>query len=176
MTDKPPLNHLTIKQLRLDGLAWAQIAARYGGWTESALARAHQRWKSQDNHYDVPAKASPAEERKRLGPRSRARPEIEECINVSQRPFEIHIPKLTAPSYENGCFRALLFGDTHLPYHDPACLEVVEMFMIDKEPHRIIHMGDLNDCYELSKYDKDPNRQYSLQDEIDLAQIGRAHV
>lgn len=68
---------------------------------------------------------------------------------------------------------ALLYGDTHFPYHDEQALGIVGQIATQLQPDTIVHMGDLLDCYRLSRFDKDPNRMETIQDEIDLS---RAHL
>lgn len=68
---------------------------------------------------------------------------------------------------------ALLYGDTHFPYQDDAALAIVGQIATQLQPDTVVHMGDLLDCYRLSRFDKDPNRLETIQDEIDL---GRAHL
>lgn len=52
----------------------------------------------------------------------------------------------------------LIVPDTHAPYHDEAAWAL--MLKVGKwfKPRHIIHLGDLHDCYSISKYPKDPNR------------------
>lgn len=74
---------------------------------------------------------------------------------------------------EEGCITALLYGDTHYPYQDDRALAIVGRIAEVLRPSVIVHMGDLLDCYALSRFDKDPNVIGSLQEEIDHA---RAHL
>jgi predicted phosphodiesterase len=64
---------------------------------------------------------------------------------------------------------ALLYGDTHFPNHDPRALAIVGQIAAELKPHVLVHMGDLLDCYLLSRFDKNPERMESLQDEINMA-------
>lgn len=68
---------------------------------------------------------------------------------------------------------ALLYGDTHFPYQDDVALAIVGQVAEQLQPDVIVHMGDLMDCYRLSRFDKDPARMETVQDEIDMA---RAHL
>jgi transposase-like protein len=67
----------------------------------------------------------------------------------------------------------LLYGDTHFPYQDDRALAIVGQIAEQLQPDVIVHMGDLLDCYSLSRFDKDPTRMETIQDEIDM---GRAHM
>lgn len=65
--------------------------------------------------------------------------------------------------------KAFLYGDTHVPFEDKRATSVVQKVSMDYGPDIIAHMGDLLDCYSLSRYDKNPDRKETLQDEIDMA-------
>lgn len=64
--------------------------------------------------------------------------------------------------------RLLVLNDTQFPFHDEASLAAVERFMGDFEPDHLILNGDIFDHYELSDFDKNPSRRFSLQDELDV--------
>lgn len=83
-------------------------------------------------------------------------------------PLNVSIPK-SAPRKTGKTVTALLWGDTHVPFHDPAVLSIVQAVAEDMEPDFLVHMGDLLDCRMLSRFDKDPERKESQQDEIDAA-------
>lgn len=71
---------------------------------------------------------------------------------------------------------AVLYGDTHHPFHDATALNVVRGVIADTKPDLVVHLGDLLDCYKISSFSKDPSRVDSLQDEIDAARIHLAQV
>lgn len=93
-------------------------------------------------------------------------------LDVPVRPLAVEIPK-AIPQSESKTITAVLYGDTHFPFADPRALEIVGQVVSLIKPNMIIHMGDLLDCYPLSRFDKNPNRLYTLQDEINM---GRAHL
>lgn len=99
----------------------------------------------------------------------RKRPEV---IVDAPRPLNITIPK-SAPRKAGKTVTALLWGDSHFPFHDPAVLSIVQAIAEDMKPDFLVHMGDLLDCRLLSRFDKDPDRKENQQDEIDQA---RAHL
>lgn len=53
---------------------------------------------------------------------------------------------------------AVISQDHHIPFQDQRTIREVELFMGDLQPDLIIHPGDVSDFYQLSKFDKDPNR------------------
>lgn len=63
--------------------------------------------------------------------------------------------------------RAIVIGDTHVPFHDPKVWSIVCQVAKDLKPDVVVHLGDLIDCWQISDFDKDPNRKSSLQDDID---------
>lgn len=99
----------------------------------------------------------------------RKRPEV---IVDAPRPLNIKIPK-AAPRKQGKTVTALLWGDTHVPFHDQEVLSIIQAIAEDMQPDWLVHMGDLLDCRLLSRFDKDPDRKENQQDEIDQA---RAHL
>lgn len=83
---------------------------------------------------------------------------------------ESRFENVVIDSAPNG-YRVVIFGDLHRPFHDKKTVRGVSDFMRFLEPNLIIEDGDGQDFYELSQFDKNPQRQHSLQDELD---IGRA--
>jgi hypothetical protein len=64
---------------------------------------------------------------------------------------------------------ALLWGDTHFPHQDDPTIAVIFSILKRLQPTVMVHMGDICDAYWISRFDKDPNRKDTLQDEIDMA-------
>lgn len=93
-------------------------------------------------------------------------------LDVPVRPFAVTFAKPLPPKKPK-LITALLWGDTHFPHQDDAAIGVVFGILRDLQPTLMCHVGDLLDCYALSRFDKDPNRKETLQDEIDQ---GRAHL
>lgn len=65
--------------------------------------------------------------------------------------------------------RLLSLSDTQFPFADEALIEAVERFMKDWQPNDILYNGDISDMYEISDFDKDPARRFTLKDELDMA-------
>lgn len=102
-------------------------------------------------------------------PIRRGTPQIAEVLDLPPRPFTVEVPA-PAPSKDVPGVTVVL-TDTHVPYHDQPSLDVVYAIIEKAKPQLVIHLGDLLDCYRISKYDKDPNRLETLQDEIDQARV-----
>lgn len=64
----------------------------------------------------------------------------------------------------------IVLSDIHFPYHDDKALKAVYKFLDQHPINSIILNGDILDFYDVSSFDKDPDRINSLQKEIDLAQ------
>ena len=82
---------------------------------------------------------------------------------------------IPAPSggSKNGYERAIYLGDPHIPFHNEKALEIVFSFIKDFKPHKVFVLGDWIDFYDLSSFDRDPDRKFSLQKELDL---GRGYL
>lgn len=65
--------------------------------------------------------------------------------------------------------RFIAIGDIHFPYQNDNALHHVLSFIEKFKPRFIFLLGDIIDCYSLSRFDKDPSRILSLQKEFDLA-------
>lgn len=105
-------------------------------------------------------------------PRREPRPgptDVRDMLDIPPRPFAVPIAKAKAPAVIRGLQRSLVFGDTHVPHQDDAAVATIEAVIADMGPDTILHTGDLLDCYTISAFAKDPNRKFSLQDEIDAA-------
>lgn len=105
--------------------------------------------------------------------------ELPGILDRAVRPLAIPpLPAVREIDPEQPTLTAVLFGDTHVPYHDPRALAIVLMVIAELRPDMVIHMGDLLDCYTLSTYDKNPDKLDSLQEEIDLARqlLGQVRV
>lgn len=67
----------------------------------------------------------------------------------------------------NKMTRIVQLTDLHIPYHDKKSLNAIYRFLDDFKPHQIVITGDMLDFYELSRFDKNPERKFTIQDEID---------
>jgi hypothetical protein len=91
-------------------------------------------------------------------------------LDRSVRPLGVAMPTaVTVTAPRNGVLTSLLYGDSHFGHHDEDTLAIVGWIANEYQPQTISHMGDLLDCYIISKYDKNPARKDTLQDEIDQA-------
>jgi len=106
--------------------------------------------------------------------RSRARAAFDDVLDVPVRPFQDKYNAPTTRVSSGTWVSAVLYGDTHEPFADADAVSIVHSVISDLQPDIVIHMGDLVDCYTISRFDKDPAiRLHGLQDEIDIA---RAHL
>ncbi len=53
---------------------------------------------------------------------------------------------------------AVVAQDYHIPFQDQRSVREVELFMGELQPDLILHPGDMSDFYQLSKFDRNPNR------------------
>ncbi len=61
---------------------------------------------------------------------------------------------------------ALIFSDPHNPFQDQRVIREVELFMYELQPELLLYPGDLNDFYQISKFDKNPERANHLQEDL----------
>lgn len=64
--------------------------------------------------------------------------------------------------------RVAFISDIHVPFHDDAALEKTWKILADFKPQLTYLGGDIHDNYALSSHDKDPDRDMTLQDELDF--------
>lgn len=88
-------------------------------------------------------------------------------LDVPVRPFAVKIPAPAIKTSKNAAFKAVIYGDTHVPFHDPQAVKIVQAVAKDATPDVLLNVGDLVDCWSISRFDKDPTRKDSLQDNID---------
>lgn len=62
----------------------------------------------------------------------------------------------------------LFFSDVHFPYQDDKAIDVMIKYAKDYKPHNIYMGGDVVDFYNLSKFDKNPERKETVADEIKM--------
>jgi calcineurin-like phosphoesterase family protein len=89
-------------------------------------------------------------------------------LDAVVRPLNIKVPK-PVPRKSGGLITALLYGDTHFPHQDDAVLGAIRAIAEESQPDFVVHMGDLVDAYSLSRFDHNPERKETLQDEINMA-------
>jgi len=97
---------------------------------------------------------------------NKPKPEVQDILNLPPRVFPTRIPK-PAKKKKGKWLTALLYGDSHFPFQDDRALAVVIAIAEDTKPYVVIDMGDGMDCYALSRFNKNPQRIHTIQDEID---------
>lgn len=65
--------------------------------------------------------------------------------------------------------RLVAISDTQFPFVDEPLLEAVNGFIQKWKPNDIIYNGDILDFYEISDFDKRPNRKFTVLDELEWA-------
>lgn len=66
------------------------------------------------------------------------------------------------------CNNILLISDLHIPYHDPAAIEIAVDYGKAQGVNTIFINGDLIDMHQVSRFEKDP-RKRSIKQEFDAA-------
>lgn len=67
---------------------------------------------------------------------------------------------------ERGLKQAIYISDVHVPFHDKKANNAVKEFIREQQPDYLIYGGDIVDFYSVSRFDKDPERKFGLQDEL----------
>lgn len=60
--------------------------------------------------------------------------------------------------------KVLIFADVHIPFHSISACEAMFDFTINKNIDTIIINGDFTDCYDISVFDKEPNKELLSQE------------
>lgn len=91
-------------------------------------------------------------------------------INYSKLPKKIlreYVKEFRKQNTTKKKQRIVQINDLHIPFHDKRTLEIFYKFLSDVRVDQLVIAGDLLDFYELSSFDKDPKRKFTIQDEID---------
>lgn len=75
----------------------------------------------------------------------------------------------TTKGVNMGVIKAIQINDLHIPFHDKEAFRLLLDFLEYFRPHKLVIAGDFLDFYQLSKFDKNPNRRETIQDELDSA-------
>lgn len=67
--------------------------------------------------------------------------------------------------------RAVFIPDVHVPYHDGEAVGCALEFIKDFKPQHVFIIGDFIDMYQVSRFNKDPRRRLTLQDDLFEAQM-----
>lgn len=84
-------------------------------------------------------------------------------------PDEASIPKYTAKAIkitDEEREVVLTLCDAHIPFEDPKAMQIAFGFAKHLQP-KVIVIGEWLDAYQLSKFDKDPKRLFTLQSDLD---------
>ncbi len=65
-------------------------------------------------------------------------------------------------------YKILVLPDIHIPFHNQSALECAIKIGEEFKPDEVIQIGDLLDCYELSRYMRSQYRQSNIDKEIKL--------
>ncbi|MGM0641498.1 MAG: metallophosphoesterase [Thermotogota bacterium] len=63
--------------------------------------------------------------------------------------------------------KVMVVSDHHIPYIDYKADAVAKGYAKQYKPDYYVINGDLNDCYSISIFDKNPERKYTIKQEID---------
>lgn len=78
------------------------------------------------------------------------------------------LKRVIKPVETNSDFHVVL-SDLHIPYHNPKCVKLALDFCKREQPNVVHLLGDVIDFYNISRFNKNPERKFTLQDELDEA-------
>lgn len=84
---------------------------------------------------------------------------------------EKEMKKLKETRKKLGIKQAVYISDVHVPFEDKKANKALELFLKEQQPEYLIYGGDIVDFYSVSRFDKDPERKFNLQDEITQGQL-----
>lgn len=64
--------------------------------------------------------------------------------------------------------QTFVLSDMHIPFQDDETIRNVFDCIVDNQPKYIVLLGDILDCYSISRFLKHPDRFRNLQDEINI--------
>lgn len=65
-------------------------------------------------------------------------------------------------------YQTFVLGDIHIPFQDDKTIKNVFDCIVDNQPKYLVLIGDILDCYSISKFTKRPDKVRNLQDEINI--------
>ena len=68
-----------------------------------------------------------------------------------------------------GPFTSVHYSDCHFPYQDDRALSILYQILREVQPDVVVDHGDLLDCEQIGRYQKDPYKRTSLKEEIKQA-------
>lgn len=83
------------------------------------------------------------------------------------------IAPLLEPTTKETFETVVSISDIHFPYHNKPLLESTFLLMEDIQPHVIVINGDVNDFFQLSRFNQGLERLDNLQEEIDMGYMFR---
>lgn len=94
------------------------------------------------------------------------RPIISHSELIEKAKHETLVNKQLDITTPNGFQTAAVINDTQNPHHDAKTLSLVEHFLQELQPKYLFYNGDMNDFYQISKFDKNPSRIDGLQGDV----------
>jgi hypothetical protein len=73
------------------------------------------------------------------------------AVKGAEREAQSKDPCVPPPPKQSGLRTTLVIPDTHRPYHDPAAFAVALEVAREIRPHRVVIIGDWQDCYSASR-------------------------
>ena len=83
---------------------------------------------------------------------------------------------VSIPLHRHSSTIEIVFNDVHVPEHDRKAWNLLLAVIRNVQPDIVTCLGDMLDCYTISKFQQDPARKYRLSHEIAIARTMLAEV
>lgn len=92
----------------------------------------------------------------------------EEMFSDFQEIKRIQEKKLLDRETKNDYHQIFALSDMHIPFHDVKTIRNIFDCLVDNQPRHLVLVGDILDCYSISRFSKRPDRVRNLQHEINV--------
>ena len=93
---------------------------------------------------------------------------VEEMFSDFQEVKKLQEKRLVDSMKDSDYHQTFAISDMHIPFQDDVTLRNIFDCLVNHQPKNLMLVGDILDCYSISRFSKRPDRMRNLQDEIDI--------
>ena len=93
---------------------------------------------------------------------------VEEMFSDFQEVKKQQEKRLVDSMKDSDYHQTCAISDMHIPFQDDVTLRNIFDCLVNHQPKNLMLVGDILDCYSISRFSKRPDRMRNLQDEIDI--------
>lgn len=93
---------------------------------------------------------------------------VEDIFSDFQERKKIREKRQADLKIDTNYHQTFVLSDMHIPFQDDETIRNVFDCIVDNQPKYIVLLGDILDCYSISRFTKRPDRMRNLQDEINI--------